>query len=447
MSGKARPQLAVGERIRTVNGRHGEIVSLLGSGGQGSVYLVSLEGQSYALKWYHDHYVAIDTGLRTRLERSTRRGAPTRDFLWPLDLATIAGQASFGYLMRLRDPSFRPMNDIIAAPPRRIELPLEARLRLCSQIATNFLELHAGGFCYQDINFGNFFLDENAQVLICDNDNVNIDGADASIYGTRKFMAPEIVRREKLPDSRTDLFSMSVLFFYILFAWHPLDGAREHAISVLTREDEMKLYGTEPTFIFDPKDISNGPVEGVHDWQYARWLALGARLRALFVRAFTEGLSVPDARVMETEWKAAFEAAVGAVYACGECGFEQIAEWRGGALDAAAECHCCNAAIAGALFIRAGSGLVSLKPGRELGAKLASPARAGEAPLARVEEHPRHPGVYGLRNLSQDDWQVAPGNGSVFRVAPGQTVRLDAGTTLAAKGLSATFVAIGEAAA
>lgn len=442
MSGQARPQLAPGERIRTVNGRHGEIVELLGSGGQGAVYKVALDGQSYALKWYHDHYVAIDTGLRTRLERSTRRGAPTRDFLWPLDLATIAGQSSFGYLMRLRDPSFRPMNDIIAAPPRRIELPIEARLRLCSQIASNFLELHAGGFCYQDINFGNFFLDENAQVLICDNDNVNIDGADASIYGTRKFMAPEIVRREKLPDSRTDLFSMSVLFFYILFAWHPLDGARENAISVLTRDDEMRLYGTEPVFIFDPADISNGPVAGVHDWQYARWLGLGARLRDLFVRAFTDGLRSPDSRVMESEWKAAFEAAIPADYACAECGFEQIAEWQGGALACDHECHCCRAEVAAPLFIRAGAGLVSLRPGRELGAKLAAPVRAGEAALARVEEHPRHPGIYGLRNLSEQDWQVASGNGSVFRVAPGQTVRLDAGTTIAAQGIAAVMVGI-----
>ena len=129
------------------------------------------------------------------------------------------------------------IRDLIAAPPKRVELDLGRRAKICVQLAESFLELHASGFCYQDINFGNiFFNPETARILICDNDNVNIDGADASIYGTRKFMAPEVVRRETLPNSRTDLYSMSVLFFYTLLGWHPLDGRREHEVDADGRQ-------------------------------------------------------------------------------------------------------------------------------------------------------------------------------------------------------------------
>ena len=42
-----------------------------------------------------------DTGLRTRLETAVRRGAPTGNFLWPIDMVSVPGHPSFGYLMPL----------------------------------------------------------------------------------------------------------------------------------------------------------------------------------------------------------------------------------------------------------------------------------------------------------------------------------------------------------
>jgi DNA-binding helix-hairpin-helix protein with protein kinase domain len=330
MSGAEPCALAEGQALRTVNGRPGSVGVLLGAGGQGEVYHVMVEGLPFALKWYHRHYVTLDVGLRTRLERTIRRGAPTPDFLWPLDLVEIPGSGSFGYVMPLRSDGFRGMRDLIAPTPQRLSLSLADRAHVCLQLANAFLELHAGGFCYQDINFGNIFLDpDTARILICDNDNVNIDGADASIYGARKFMAPEVVRRELLPNSRTDLFSMAVLFFYTLLGWHPLDGRREYDAALLDPDTEHKLYGTEPLFLFDPANDANGPVAGFHDPIVARWNSLNTELRALFIRSFGEGLRDPSARVLETEWRAPLQAVIDAAFACAGCGYEHAADWRG----------------------------------------------------------------------------------------------------------------------
>ena len=61
-------------------------------------------------------------------------------------------------------------------------------------------------------------------LLICDNDNVDVDGAPPTSLGTPKFMAPEIVRGEASPTMDTDLHSLAVVLFYLLFLCHPLEG-------------------------------------------------------------------------------------------------------------------------------------------------------------------------------------------------------------------------------
>src|SRR3954452_6732203 len=130
------------------------------------------------------------------------------------------------------------------------------------ELADSYLQLHARGLCYRDISFGNVFFDpESGDVLICDNDNVAVDGsATAGVLGTPRFMAPEVVRGEVLPSTQTDLYSLAVLLFYMLTVHHPLEGAREAAIRCLDLPAMTRLYGTEPLFIFDPRDASNRAV-------------------------------------------------------------------------------------------------------------------------------------------------------------------------------------------
>ena len=430
MSASATRALRSGEAFQTVSGRRGEVGELLGAGGQGEVYQVLMDGLTFALKWYHPHYAAIDTSLRTRLDHAVRRGAPTEDFLWPLDLVDVRGSGSFGYVMPLRGGNYVSIRDLIAPPPRRLELSLPRRATICLQLASSFLELHASGFCYQDVNFGNIFLDPaSGRVLICDNDNVNIDGADASIYGTRKFMAPEVVRRERLPSSRTDLFSMAVLFFYTLFGWHPLDGRREAETRVLDAAAELRLYGTEPLFLFDPADASNGPVPGFHDAIVARWRSLPEAVRTLFVRAFTAGLHDPSARVLETEWRTALRAIEDATLSCGRCGFEHVADYGRAGLACPESCIACAAALACPPVLLVNRRAIFLTEGREIQQSVLDRS-ASRASAAIVEAHPSRPGLIGLRNRTAGPWQVTLADGVSHQVPAGQAVRILAGSRI-----------------
>lgn len=405
------------------------VTDYIGAGGQGEVYEVTLGGTRYAVKWYHAHVLELDRRLRGRLSRAIERGSPDDRFLWPIELLEASGRDSFGYLMPLRPGHFRSMRDLIAAPPRRVFPSLRTRAAICMGIAESFLQLHAKGLCYQDINFGNLFIEPaSGEICICDNDNVDVNGAPASVYGTRKFMAPEVVRREKLPDATTDLYSMAVLFFYVIQSWHPLDGKAEAAIPVLETADEFRLYGSMPRFLFDPDDDSNGPLAGYHDGLVLRWRSLSAQIRGLFIRAFTDGLAADGgARVVETEWRSAMARLRDTVIACPQCGFEHALD-----ADDADEspdrlaCIACRTPIVLPPRLQLGREVALLGPGATLFPHHLDPARPFDfsCPTASVSSHPGDPAVSGLRNLTMTPWAARFPTGLEVTVEPGRTVRL-----------------------
>ena len=420
-----------GLRFRTLRGQHvGRLDRILGAGGQGAVYACTLDGHSQAVKWYHPAYTQVDTGLRARLSRAVMNGAPADEFLWPIELVEVDGYPGFGYLMRLRPAEYLGLRSLISRPPERVDPSLSVRARICINIANGFLRLHAAGFCYQDINFGNvFFLPNDGSILICDNDNVDINGAPAAVFGTRKFMAPEIVRGEAMPSLASDLFSMSVLFFYVFHCWHPLDGRRESEYALLDAEAEQRLYGSAPLFLFDPEDGSNGPVPGVHDPIRARWQTLPPALRALFVRSFTKGLWRPGDRVYELEWRQALGELALSTVTCAHCGLEHGLP---GAADPspALTCVACSRPIALPPRLLVGGRVVCLYPRTEIPRHVLEPAAEFDMNTngARVEVHPLRPDVVGLRNTSRATWRARLGDGSEFAVPVGAALRLIDGT-------------------
>lgn len=420
--------------------RTGSVGRVLGKGGQGTVYEVEMEGSPFALKWYHDYYIDLDTNLYARLAGAVDRGAPDRRFLWPLELVHVEGQRSFGYVMPLRDDSFVGMRNLIAPPPDRVELTLAQRASVCAAIAHCFLELHASGLCYQDINFGNVFLNpDNADVLICDNDNVNINGAEASIYGTRKFMAPEVVRREVLPSTETDLFSMAVMFFYVLFGWHPLDGRREAETRILDAKMENKLYGTEPIFIFDPANNANGPVDPLHNAVVYRWRSLNDELRELFIRSFTTGLFSSGARVHEFSWRNAFNAVPSRTFQCANCGYENILDLGPDDELLPGQCGYCEAPPEPPPVLVSDKRLVVLEAGRPVSRDQLTDSDSQEQ-VAMIEAHPQRPAILGMRNLLDETWRVEIPGFSAAPIAPGKTVRLIDGTRIELAGASTRIV-------
>jgi DNA-binding helix-hairpin-helix protein with protein kinase domain len=403
-----------------------EVVRLLGAGGQGEVYEAKLGGKLCALKWYYDH--TATTEQKKALEDLIRKGAPSDRFLWPLDLAVSEGQPNFGYIMPLREDRYKSIVDLMK---RRIDPSFRTLMTVGRELVSNFLYLHSKGLSYGDISFGNVFFDpSNGEVLICDNDNVVINGSASSggVVGTLRFMAPEIVRGESLPNTDTDLFSLSVLLFYIFLIHHPLEGKKEAAIHALDLPAMTKLYGTDPLFIFDPSDISNRPEKGYHDNALAYWPIYPNFLQKLFIEAFTVGLHSSQKRVRESIWRSAMEKMSDIIFYCSNCGRENFHDSE----DAGKPCWECGKIPTKPLCLKLGNLLIMLNHDTQLFPHHVDQGRAHDFSkvVAAVQRHPNNPSIWGLKNLSPQTWSCTTANGAVSDIEPGRSATLALGTII-----------------
>ncbi len=423
--------LAVGDLVELETYRmRCRVESFLGGGGQGEVYQALILGSGperpCALKWYFPHMATPEQ--RAIVEDLINREAPSSRFLWPQDLATTNGRPGFGYLMPLRGSQYRGLYEIMTG---KVSPSFRAIVTSAIELAHGFWQLHANGLCYRDISFGNVFFDpQQGNVLICDNDNVGIDGrSTASVYGTPGFMAPEVMRGEALPSAATDLFSLSVLLFYLLMVHHPFEGRRELDEPVWDRQAAYRLYGERPVFIFDPDDRSNEPVPGYHDNALVFWPLYPQFVRELFVRAFTEGLRDPlNKRVRELEWLPAMVRLRDSIVYCSACKAEVF--WDA-AIGAAPTCWQCGKPVTLPPRLVVDRQTIMLNYDACVSAHHVGAEKWGfDRPVAEVAQHPTNPDVWGLRNLSSTTWTAATPTGGLLEVVPGRSVTLAPGTSV-----------------
>ena len=400
-----------------------EITGLIGSGGQGQVYHAMANGHEVALKWYFPHFATDEQ--RFLIERLVHKGAPNDRFLWPLDLADRKGVPGFGYIMPLREARFRGMAELMS---REVDPTFLALTHTAIELADSFLRLHSLGFCYSDISFGNIFFDpETGEVVISDNDNVAIEGEGRSgVLGTPRFMAPEIVRGEAKPGIAGDLYSLSVILFYMFMVHHPLEGRREREIACMDLAAMKKLYGTDALFIFDPKHGANRPVAGVHNNATLFWNLYPDYMREAFTRAFTDGLREPAARVRESEWRSVFARMRDQIFYCQACGAENFLAPEDDPAVKEHRCWSCQEVLIPPLRLVLGRHAIALNMDTVLYPHHLDANRRNDYSeiMGAVAPHPTRNNVWGLKNTSTQPWTVATPAGAAMEVVPGKSVSI-----------------------
>lgn len=389
----------------------------LGSGSQGQVYAVDYGGQALALKWYFPATLELDPDLARRLANAVASGNPSSHFLWPQALVGDPGRPDLGlgYLMPIRPAGYIAAQEHIAG---RLTLELRSALHFAFRLVEAFHSLHSLGLCYKDISLGNVFLNpEQAGILICDNDNVTIDGSQGSVVlGTPGFMAPEILRGEQTPSAATDLFSLAVLIFRLLTRHDPFRGCRELEISCLDAANMHRLYGEAPVFIFDPMNTSNRPDPQHHLGVLLCWPIYPAPLRDCFINCFSHGLLNPRKRTLTGEWKRVLAATLDQRTLCRACGQETFPD-----LAPMATCWNCGASLPAMPQLLAANGSrVTLSPDNSLHKHHLQPQRGEslDAPLGCCVEHPRDPQRVGLLNCSDQCWLLELNDGSQRTLEP-----------------------------
>lgn len=414
-------QLKAGTFLTSESSTKYKVISLLGAGGQGEVYDVESGGKHYALKWYFKHMATREQ--KAILDNLVAKGSPDASFLWPQDIIFKSYGESFGYIMPLRPKNFKSIVDMMK---RRAEPSFYSLCRAAYNLTNGYQKLHSMGYSYRDISFGNlFFNPDNGDVLICDNDNVSANGLDnSSIYGTPRFMAPEIVVGKAKPSRNTDLYSLAVLLFYMFMMGHPLEGKLEADIKCMDIHAMNKLYGTHPVFIYDPKDKSNRPVRGYQDNVLIYWDLYPQALRDLFTQSFTEGLTSPNKRVTEKKWLETFANLMTGIISCPKCGAEVFYDETKAAQGVAHTCWNCNCAVQMPASIVIGKSKVLLHKNAKLYAHHLYDDYDMNTVVGSVVQNPNNPSLWGIKNESKENWTYIKPDGMQLAIAVGKSAAI-----------------------
>ena len=418
--------IANGFNFPLENNQECTIKEFLGGGGQGEVYRVTIDGRNFALKWYFDRCQTSD--LRNSLKVLIEKGAPSKAFLWPIRLVEYRGK--FGYVMDLRPSTYENSEGIIS---RELNLSYTTVCNACLQLIDAFRQLHIGGLSYQDISWGNIFIDpQTGNVLICDNDNVAPHGATvAGISGTPGFMAPEIVRGEARPDTYTDLFSMAVLIFRMLFIEHPFNGRRYAEEECLDDDFRRKIYGYDPIFIYDPNNNANRPDPDTQSNAEIFRKLYPKYLRDLFTTTFTKGLTDrQNGRPMEEAWINAFRRIRESIFPCPFCGVSVI---YNDSTNKTIICFKCmqnlNTPPRMKISTSRKERILIINPNTKIYAYQLDPGlfdiEEGDVIVGEVAQNPKNPSVWGLRNLTGDNWFYSTANGEEKSCAPNKAIVLN----------------------
>jgi len=417
-------KLRRGQVVRSHTGKSYVIKEFLGSGGQGEVFKAHTSGKDYAVKWYYPHS-ATENQLEL-IKKLIAIGPPNDKFLWPMELLSDERINGFGYSMKLRDKHYKGIVDLMK---RKIEPSFYTLTVSAIQMVDSFEKLHLKGLCYRDISFGNVFInDKLGDILICDNDNVTSERhADKSILGTPRFMAPEIVRGDSLPNVQSDLFSLSVLLFYMFMVHHPLEGKQEASIKCFDLPAMKKLYGTHPVFIFDPINSSNRPVSGMHDNAIVFWDIYPQSFKDAFVKSFTKGLSkYKGGRLIESEWKEHLIALKNSIVKC-NCGAENFYDINLMRTGKQKMCWACKKPLNIPARIKIGHDIVILNDHTKIFGHHIDRERTinFRNVIGQVVRNPKQRDLLGLRNHSDTPWSVKLKDGRSVSISKGSTVGLD----------------------
>lgn len=394
----------------------------LGSGGQASVFKGTLGGREVAVKVFSPQYVGAE--LARRVQEVIFLGSPDKRFVWPIDFVWQGDILAVA--MPLIPKGFSTIAGLLGL---HVQPSFAVVTCVCFNLADAFFLLHLRGHCYLDINRNNFqFCSRTGAIAICDNENVAINRSGYPSITTPNYMAPELGRGDTCCTITTDLYSLGVTLFEILFFAHPFHGQKENAISCLKAEDAHKLLCDKPIFIFHPTDKSNRPDSQVHAAALRYWPIYPEFIRDLFTRHFTLGVEAPERwRVREVEWRAAFVALSDSRFKCA-CGAEVF-------FDAAAAhqtCWHCARKLRRPLKLRlAGKHEIVLEPN----ATVLFPHHIGGSeydfskPLAQVVAD-RSGKRIGLKNTSTHKWMAKHTNDSLVDVLPGATLELSPGMTI-----------------
>ncbi len=426
-------ELSIGQEVEMEYGGKAEVLGVIGSGGQGTVYVVRYNGMKWALKWYDIDKMKNPKAFRKNIQNNISDGPPSNKFLWPKYLTKETPDGTFGYLMELKPESFDSFVDILntyklSVNPltgRSTKTPvrftsLYAMVTAVINIVNAFRQLHRAGKSYQDLNDGGFFINmDTGAVLVCDCDNIAPDGSNFGIGGKPGYMAPEVVRGVAKPNVQTDKYSLAVVLFKLLFRGDPMEGEKVVRDVCLTESSELKHYGQNAVFIYDPDDASNRPVRGIHDNVIKFWRIYPDYVKEAFIRSFTLGISDPNKRIIENEWQKIFIRLRSEIIQC-SCGRTNFCSTFKQPDSKSFKCPQCGTIFDTLKFSNRKNRMPLYLGCVFYECEIDPDSEDFQTIAGELVENRLKPGVLGFKNMSNKTWSVKMPDGDYYDIPPGK---------------------------
>ena len=234
------PQLRPGQSIS-----HYEVVTLIGKGGMGEVYLATDKHlhRSVALKLLPLDY----TRNKDRLRRFQQEAQSASALNHP-NILTIyeLGEIDSQQFIATEFVDGETLRERIKSGP----LSIREALDIAIQVAGALGAAHKAGIVHRDIKPENIMLRPDGYVKVLDfglaklteqspvtQDVTQSDTASGLVLGTVKYMSPEQARGLDV-DARTDIFSLSVVLYEMLTGHAPFEGETASDLVATILKDE-----------------------------------------------------------------------------------------------------------------------------------------------------------------------------------------------------------------
>jgi serine/threonine protein kinase/formylglycine-generating enzyme required for sulfatase activity len=222
------------ERLSEILGSKYQILCRLGGGGMSQVYLARhrFHGGLCAIKVLAEH-LAQDASIVSRFQREARMTASLGNHPNIVPVFDI-GEGNGLYFLVMQ---FIPGEDLASFLKRERLLELAQAANVIAQVAEALSCAESKRIVHRDLKPGNMLLDESGRIKLLDfgisritdlSDGLTRPGES---MGTPYYMSPEQIRGE-VCDTRSDLYSLGVVFFELLTGHRPFEHETTIAIQI-----------------------------------------------------------------------------------------------------------------------------------------------------------------------------------------------------------------------